>query len=161
MKTQVIVSKENIDFNKFIFPYGNKGNNKPINGGFWTSSMTDNNKSGWLEFTEREDFYDDMSKLKIFQAEVSDKARVLMIDTKEDYEEALKSYGMPVDNKRHPIASVDNAQILDYEKLMLDYDALSLTANGLRNNYLTFYGWDCESTVWFNIDYFESIEQTL
>ena len=146
MKTQVVVIKEDIDPNKVIVPYGNQGNNKPRNGGFWTSSITDNNKSGWLEFAEKEGFYDDMSNLDVLQVEVSNEAKVLIINTKEDYEQALNKYGME-DSFGH------SSNLLDFEKLMLDYDGLSLTEKGLHNAKYSFFGWDCESTVWFNIDH--------
>lgn len=158
MKTQIIVSKENIDSNKFITPYGNRGNNKPNSGGFWTSSITENNKSAWIEFTEAEGFYEDTSELMKFKAEVSKDARVLLIDSEEDYEKALETYGMPVDRMKNPLA-MGVSHILDFEKLMKDYDALSLTQRGMYRNRDAFYGWDCESTIWFNMGCFESIQQ--
>ncbi len=160
MKTQIVVINKNEEINpsKFIKPEGNRGNNKPNKGGFWTSSITDDNKSGWINFAESNEFYNDWSELKILKVEIKNDARILFINSQEDYDKALEKYGRPADRLSNPLAFFEgNTQILDFDKLTEDYDALSLTEDGLWTNYNTFYGWDCESTVWFNIECFESI----
>lgn len=157
MRTQVVIAREKIDFNKFVIPYGNRGNNKPSGGGFWTSSLKENGKSGWLEFTEAEGFYEGISGLTMYHVEISSNARILVIDTQEDYEKALEDYGMPAHNRKHPLAPASSTQVLDYEKLMMDYDAISLTEKGMYNNRSTFLMWDCESTVWINLNCFSNI----
>lgn len=152
MKTQLVVTDETIDLNKFVTPFGNTGQNKPENGGFWTSTLIGDNQSDWLNFATSEGIYEDTSGLDFHSVEVSKDARVLVIDTKEDYVKALETYGMEA---QYPLSILNNGEILDYEKLLMDYDALSLTRNGLSSNYREFYGWDCESTVWFNMEHLE------
>lgn len=162
MKTQVVVSREAIGVDKFTSPYGNLGNNKPVSGGLWTSSLTDSGKSSWLEFAESEDFYSDDDSLKVYSVEFSNEARLLTIDSEDDYKQALKKYGVATDNVKHPLAIISKApHILDFEKIKKDYDALSLTQKGLHNNYFSFYGWDCESTVWLNINHIDEITENL
>ena len=158
MKTQLAIRKNNIDVAKFVKPFGARSNNKPSGGGFWTSSQKENGKSDWIEFTEAEEFYEDTEKLKVFSIEISDDARVLIIDSKEDYEQAIEKYGVIRDENDY-IPSLMSNTLLNYDELMSDYDALSVTDKGRIDNDLAFYGWDCESTVWFNMDHFENIKE--
>lgn len=164
MKTQLAVLSQ---FNKdlFITPYDNFGNNKPTGGGFWTSTLTEDGKSDWVDFAEKEEFYSPskQSQLNFFEIEVKENVRVLTIDSKEDYEKALNEYGLDISNNSRLLMTSSNSMtgrtvILDYEKMKEDFDALSVTRQGRRENFYEFFGWDCESTVWFNMDCFESVK---
>lgn len=160
MKNQVAVMKHDFDKDKFIAPYGNRGNNKPDNGGFWTSTQTEDGDSDWINFARREGFYEGNHGLRKMNVTIADDSKMLIIDSREDYEQALETYGMKVDPIKKPLASIGRAdKILDFEKLTKDYDALTLTKNGMRENNDYFYGWDCESTVWLNVDKFESVTE--
>jgi len=161
MNTQLIVSKsDNINNNIFSKVKGNLGNNKPKLGGFWTSTKTEEGNSGWLEFAMNNDFYEDTSSLFIHEAKVSPNAKVLIINSKEDYELALKTFGKQANSIENPLCSplTKNNMILDLEKISQVYHGLSLTKNGMIENYQEFYGWDCESTVWFTLDCLENFK---
>lgn len=155
MKTQVILAKEEIEFDKFIKPKGTrKSCNKPKSGGLWTSSLTEDGKSGWIHFVESEDFYEDMSKLKMYHVEVSNNARVLRIESKRDFQAALDKYGVNSLSKEEQfIFGFHSRKILDYTKLSKDFDALSVSKKGIAENYMELFSWDCESTVWFNLEH--------
>lgn len=154
MKTQVAVCKEMIDLDRFVTPRGIRPDNKPETGGFWTSTLTANGKSGWLEFAEKEGIYSESKKqdLQVYHIDVANSARVLLINTIEDFEQAVKDYGF-MQQEQNLFQGVYYEPRLNYDKLMKDYDALSVTSNALHENFLELYGWDCESTIWFNMDH--------
>lgn len=80
-------------------------------------------------------------------------ARIVEIRTKEDYMAVLFRYQQQLRWK----------YTIDYVELSKRYDGLHLTEQGLYNlgqpgwdityrgkHFVSFYGWDAESTVWFN-----------
>ena len=76
---------------------------------------------------------------------------MLTINSVEDYESALEAYGKNVGADERPFA-IGSSRVLDYSKIMEDFDCLRLTEDGLYANRMSFYTWDCESTIWFNTD---------
>ena len=158
--TQVLLLKEEINANSFVKPEGNRGNNKPKHGGLWSSSLDDDNKSAWINFAHYQEFYSNIEEMKMFHVTVSKDARILYIYNTEHYQAILEEYGTPVIKDIHPLASISSFRhVLDYDKIAEDYDAVSLTEMGLNENWNEFYGWDCESTLWLNLNCFEKIEE--
>lgn len=145
-------------FNKdlFVQPIGNRGDNKPNAGGVWTSSLIGKHSSQWEQFTSAEGFYEDTSIVKHI-VKPNDDVKVLVIDSKEDYKLALDSYGINVDMNEHSM-TFGAEKVLNYEQVMVDYDCIRLTEDGLYDNNPFFYTWDCESTLWFNVDKFDIVD---
>lgn len=163
MKTQLFTFKGQFDKELFEAPSGNFENHKPRTGGLWTSTLIGYKKSDWTNFADSEEFYYPYEKaqLNYFAIDISECARVLTIDSVESYQAALEKYGEQVHYEcsiSSDIFKKTNIR-LSYEKMMIDYDAINLTRKGIRDNYYEFHGWDCESTVWFNLNCFKSIKK--
>lgn len=163
--TQIAVIKGPIDPSKFVPPTGNQGNNKPNSGGFWTSSQGDDGESAWTKFTRKVMFYRTKKERvtwDIATITISPEARVLTIDTAEDYQKVIEKYKEPKDKYkgkfRFIVTNFGPDEVLDYDLLMKDYDAIRITENALKENPKEFNHWSCESTVWFNLNQFDSIE---
>ena len=107
--------------------------NKPC-GGFWTSSQKENGKSDWIEFCERE--YESGLTGSVYEYQVDQKSRILF--SSDDVSRFV------INHPRLP-----NYKILDWDKIAQEYDGFSYDFGG---NYDLFYGWDVESSVWFNCD---------
>jgi hypothetical protein len=127
-----------------------KVNNKP-EGGLWTSSLV-NGSCSWRHYVEG------IFKQTVsagFLLNVDPKARLLLIDTTEDFVTALSEY----DWMENPVRELGLS--LDFERIARSYDGIHLTARGASVNRFAdmhcralpfgthLYSWDCESTVWF------------
>lgn len=111
--------------------------NKPV-GGVWTSSMNDVGLSGWIEWCYREAFRTTGGQQPMWALEPKADAVLLVVETMEDTEALAAVYGYT--NK------YDEVQF-DFERMAEDYDGLTLrTPYGVGE---PFYGWDCESTIFF------------
>lgn len=152
MKTQLMIMKGSFDKSLFVIPDKNRGDNKPISGGIWTSTLIGKDSSDWDKFTSSEEFYEEPIMKYIVEPKAG--VRVLTINSLEDYQNALEIYGMNVDINEYPMAFSSN-RVLDYSKIIADFDCLRLTEDGLYANRMSFYTWDCESTIWFNTDGFD------
>lgn len=157
IRRQAILARESFDKSKFTSIKGNRGNNKPLDGGYWTSSMEDNGRTDWLEFSESEGFYESGEKMKYIQIDISKDAKVLSINSVEDYNRVIELYGREKGENEN-LANLD--KVIDLDKLSKDYDGFNLTRKGFFANQDNFTGWDCECTLWFNIDKFEKVEET-
>ena len=162
---QMVVLRDKINPEKFEAPVGNMGINKPSSGGFWTSSALDNGESGWTKMTRERMFYRNQRKRATFdiaEITVSPDARVLTINNEEDYKKILEKYKEPKDKYEGEIrvsVSLDSPdELLDFDLLQKDYDAIRLTENGIKENEQAFRHWEMESTLWFNLDKFESVD---
>jgi len=129
--------------------------NKP-EGGLWTSTFLPSGDevygmcSDWLRWC-KSDMPDWLPKSEDYCWVLypSDDAEVVEVDDLEDYLQLLKYYSWlnPVTNKKE----------INFARLARDFDGFHLTENGvwkLRHlweypDIESFYGWDCESTVWF------------
>jgi len=138
-----------------IKPIKNFMFNKP-EGGLWTSTFLpegeefDKMCSDWLRWC-LSDMPEWLPKSEDYCWVLypSDDVKVFEIDTLDDYIKCLEKYGYlnPTTKKRE----------INFEKLQMDYDCLHLTEGGFWGlryipeypEYQTFYGWDCESTIWF------------
>jgi len=125
--------------------------NKPT-GGLWTSTFRlETNDSDWIEWCRSEmPDWETETKWALYPTP----ARILEIDTLEDCEKLYASYGVGWD------PDAFNLGTINFEKMLLDYDAVHLTAKGQAETRLTrpsLYGWDCESTLWLRW-MFEKVE---
>ena len=79
-------------------------------------------------------------------------------DNREDYEKILEKYEEPKENHKDRSLIPDSARLLDFNSLSKDYDGVRLTQKGIQENKESFEFWDVESTLWFNLDNFNSID---
>lgn len=122
-------------------------------GGLWTSTYTEKEciPSGWLEWCKIEQFISE-KKINGILLKPKKECKITEIDTLNDLKMILKKYP----TKPNIIDEIH----IDFEKLANDFDGLHLTDEGQWNTRLTrpnLYGWDSESTIWFNPDCLEQI----
>lgn len=132
---------------KFYPVKGNRGCNKPLSGGFWTSTLlpATENYSAWANWCIQEEFcLEKLNHAIIF--DLSPKAKIYTINTYKDLEELIERYPftLPFYNG------------IDFEAVSRDYDAIHLTDEGqwaTRDTYpYDLYGWDVESYLIMNLD---------
>lgn len=132
------------DESQFIPPNGSRCMCKPQDGGLWTSTYNPEIGSRWIEWCKWEDFR--LGDIKDFVSLLYPKiCRVFIIDSEEDARRFLTEFGIRED---YYYESYE----IDFEKFAKQYDALHLTDKGQYETRFmhppTFYGWDCESTLW-------------
>jgi hypothetical protein len=111
-------------------------------GGLWTSPV--NSEYGWKDWCHSEQFRD-CDKSNAFILQLKETAKVLIIDSLKDLENA-------------PLVCVShinyNQHFLDFETIAKNYDAIWLTENGQYSTRyshpISLYGWDCESVLLLN-----------
>lgn len=140
--TLVHHGSDSFDVEKFNKITNNKYRNKP-NGGLWTSPL--NSEFGWITWCKVNDFNFEEYSSKSFTLELSDDARIFIINSIDD----LKKLPTFISK----IGGI-NYITIDYEKLSKYYDAIYLTIKGeqetswLENfDELSLYGWDCETVL--------------
>lgn len=157
--------------------------NKPFNGGLWTSSYIEEkyreedydkkDYSEWARWFINENFhiysYEDISILY-----PKEDTKVFTINNIEDLYEASSRLGDICDDKllKHNIARADNL-VIDFQKLSKSYDGIRVTKEGAwrlhwfddsiydNDKYrmlISLNAWDCESTLWFNVDWIDKVE---
>lgn len=126
--------------------------NKPY-GGLWTSTYADG-KSHWVEWLEGE--WESQLHSNWFVLHPSPDARVLVID--EDSVDVIPRKQVP-DGHFYPRRYNESGPI-DWLALASEYDGVHLPrrCNHYMDPLYEFYGWDCESTVWFRW-VFEKVER--
>lgn len=115
---------------------------KPLHG-YWTSTYLGSERiSEWAEWCRGEDFHCGSHRLWLFQ--VDPVANVFHIDSCDDLILLHEKYGISI---------TDDYRSLDFKAIAGDYDGIHLTKKGQQETRFThpynLYGWDCESTVWF------------
>ena len=121
-------------------------------GGLWTSPVKC--KYGWKQWCKEEDF--NTNKLKIsFKLKLKPDAKICLIDS---YTDLAKLPFIP-----HPLFKKigSDRQLLDFETLARQYDAIYLTIKGEQETRFakpTLYGWDCESVFIMNQNCFTVIK---
>lgn len=154
MLSQLHVSSKNELFTDITFCNGAKSV-KP-RGGFWTSTFNDEYLSDWVRWGLGEEFYsvDELSKSTLFILYPKKDIRIYTIDSVADAKKLFDMYERESDDPYQ--------RKLDFEKLAIDFDGINLTEEGQEvtrhSEPNSFYGWDCESTVWFRWC-FKRIEQ--
>lgn len=120
---------------------------KPL-GGIWTSTLNEDGSCGWLEWCRAEE-WGISSDTKMWALTPTDDVSVLTIDTLDDLHELLEEFERDDGVVRYP-----RDRYLDYERIAseTEHDGVRVTRNGQRETRLSrpgLYGWDAESTVWF------------
>lgn len=128
-------------FDKDLFvPVKNIGFVKPV-GGLWASPLYSNHS--WRDWCLRENFRTEIYFNIYFTFTVNKDAKVYTIDSL-NHLRLLSNY----------FDSMSNRNILDFELIAKEYDAIWLTEEGeIATRYtrpLTLYGWDCESLLVLN-----------
>lgn len=110
-------------------------------GPFFTSTLT-GNTTAWLDWCEREDFDWEGGEAAVFQ--VKPGAKVLTVSSDSEAQSVLQKFpGTRKDSWDEPF--------IDWNAVAKKYDAVRVT----RQLGGPFYGWDAESTAWFNMDALE------
>lgn len=135
-------------------PVSNRVFVKP-KGGLWTSTWLGEPKvSGWAEWCRSESFSIGDSRVWLLTPKAD--ARIANVDGMADLKALLLRYPL------HLGKAYDHFfQPLDFERMAQDYDGMHLTDEGQWATRLTqpsLYGWDCESTCWFQWA-FDRVEQ--
>lgn len=122
-------------------PIKNRNFVKP-SGGLWTSTFLPDGTSDWIRWCISEEFLDPNAYSKWILIPSSN-ARIFTVNTPDDIA-ILCNDQVPTGGFTTP----------DFEKLAEKYDAIHLTEEGQANTRFSmpfsFYGWDCESTLWLN-----------
>ena len=120
---------------------------KPEGGtGFWACSKND--KYGWVEWCQDNDFKADDYYDKHFEFTLTDDARVIYIYTLEDL------HMLPI------ITNEIGMEYVDFEKAAEDYDAIQVCdvdAVYLNPGGLDLYGWDCNCILIMNAEIVEEV----
>lgn len=120
-------------------------------GGLWLSPLTGSGRTAWTDFLTRggPELYD--SDLNCTPMAVAADARILRIDSLDDLREIVSAY-LFFPEWDLPIFQ----QLIDFEKLALDWHGLYLTEAGqwrtrrMDMTMPTLHGWDLESVVIFD-----------
>lgn len=129
--------------------------NKP-SGGMWTSSRRYHGSSAWIEWCENERFETGVHRKWLLTPDPD--ARVAEVDDEPDLWALHERFGVkePIGNDGHHLYG------LDFYKMSKEFDGIHLTDEGqwrTRNTQpYNLYGWDCESTVWFNWSFNEVVD---
>jgi hypothetical protein len=119
-------------------------------GGLWTSTYTrDDKMSAWVSWSAREKFY--RTNEQAWRLQPTNGTELLVIDNRQDLADIVDVF------TREPIYETANdGPGIDYEAASDFYDGIWLTADGQNKTRMhskgtvTLYGWDVESTLWFN-----------
>lgn len=130
-------------------------------GGLWTSTYIDGNVgSAWVQQLYDMGWLEDGDKIDTYVLEPTPKANVYTVDSLADMHWLYDTYGYEL--------IPGQQRWIDFERMAKEWDAVHLTqegqwrtrfAGGLssslnpdydpnRSPFETFYGWDCESTIW-------------
>lgn len=131
---------------RFRAPSGHYISCKPKDGGLWTSSLTEDGTSGWIEWC-RGEMYESVDAKDWWQLTAKIGTPVLMIDSEADLLRVAARYG----RQTYPDSTLYH---LDYDAMVGDrWAGLHLTEEGQwatrYSHPYSLYGWDCESTLWF------------
>ena len=117
-------------------------------GGLWTSSVKDGEPCAWLQWCRAEHF-GLSDETRCWWLDPDPEARVLVIDSETDTTRILDAY-----ERTDDVGGVGRMfAAFDYEAMADDYDGLRLTSTGQRETRFSkpgMYGYDCESTIWFD-----------
>lgn len=121
----------------------NMGMNKPL-GGFWTSTYR-GGRSDWADWATV-----NLERKKATQGILLEPGgKVYHLDDQSDYDRLFAKF---------PRKGMFDEDFIDWEAVSRAYDGVHISRQGIRNlaslgstnNDPPLYGWDVESTVWFN-----------
>jgi hypothetical protein len=119
-------------------------------GGFWTSSLTDTGRSGWIDWCLSEGYQG--PEFDLWHLDPDPDARVYTIDTYDDLLRLGNRYPPVCDHERE-CDRLSLGSGVGWRQVATDYDAVRVTEEGQWATRLShpfnLYGWDCEATVWF------------
>jgi hypothetical protein len=126
------------------------GSTKPKGNFLWTSSLK-GRESDWTKFTEGPGQEDLASSGDRVVFSVRPSAKVLHVTNKQEFLWAWEEFFYQTDWMHE-----EELIYLDWEKISKEYDGFHFGGGGWPGPYTsrpewnTLYGWDAESTVWFN-----------
>ena len=146
LRTQVFLGDEKSDPDR-VDPVTNRDDGvvKP-DGGLWTSSARDGEPCAWIQWCRREG-YGIGPNTRAWWLEPDPDARVVQIDSVDDMEWLLERYERPGQSVGEMFAP------FDYEAMAESVDGVRITEQGEAETRFAqpgLYGWDTESTVWFD-----------
>ena len=124
---------------KFVEPKNRPKFCKPW-GGLWGSP--ENSKFGWERWCEMEGFRIERNKESRFKFTLDPDAKIYVINSIPDL------LAVP-----YKIRKWEDEDLIDFEKMALEYDAIFLTVKGEQETRfswesgMSLYGWDCESIL--------------
>jgi hypothetical protein len=127
---------------------------KPF-GGLWTSTLDDDGSCDWARWC-RDEQWRDVDHAAWWELRAITDAPVIEIDTYADLEHLMVAYGMATENANYLDDPDDPSfQVIDFAALIRDgFVGIHLTEQGQQATRYslpyTLYGWDCESTIWFD-----------
>lgn len=133
----------------------NRRHAKPL-GGFWTSTFDKEIGSAWLDWARQEIPRMVSKKTRGSYLLLPKSANICIINCIGDARILEKKYPHPQLESLHTYGRPE--QLLDWEAIAKDFDAVHLTHQGykeiedLAGEYdydCSFFSWDCESTLWF------------
>lgn len=116
---------------------------KPF-GGVWTSSLTEEGSSDWERWCVEQNFRTDRDDMS-WTLKPSDDVVLLHVESRADVAALEECFG------KQGLFGVE----LDWEAMAKEFDGLSLSNPWVGD---TFYGWDCESTLFFRWSFEEVTE---
>jgi len=126
-----------------------EANLRKPSGGLWTSTHTgDDTLSSWVSWAAGENFYDGSEKA--WKLTPTAGTELLVIDDRGDLADIVDVYP----RETHQV--IYDGPAIDFEAASDYHDGIWLTAKGQRetrlasNETVTLYGWDVESTLWFD-----------
>jgi len=140
---------ENKEYPQFVKPKG----------GVWTSSYTPAGEyeSNWLRFCSRETYLTSNEHTNGLILKPSGDCKITEINCQSELRTLVSKYGRWDEGKDRErpryITNITDIPSLDFEKMAKDYDGIHLTEEGqwrTRFGDRNLYGWDAESTLWFN-----------
>ena len=146
--TEALVADDDFDIKKVRFNLDTMFTNKPCEA-LWTSSWNSHKECiSWIKWCLREEF---KMKNTLYKITSKRKVKLYEIDNPKDY----------TDNQLPK-----KGDYIDYKKLVqLGFDGLHVTDTGAILGHLSDFeymirlnAFDCESTVWFNTDWIDMIE---
>ena len=159
---QVFVTRGSFNFAKL--PKGklkieNRGGlgNKP-QGAFWTSSLK-GRESMWIEYCSTD--YRDAIGPEAALFKPWPQAKILWLRNIKDFDRAWEKYPLPIDSRLSTEYDPGKdawvkKRILDWKAIARDYDAVTCPDCQWGSYWgdlaMPMYGWDVESTAWFNMD---------
>ena len=164
LPTQAHVNSRKPSADRFEPPMSGKsggGFGKP-SGGFWTSTFDTLTEDGWVAWCRAERFREcgrsETVEVWLLEPVV---CRVYEVRTKHDNLEFHQQYGVEWEGSQYMMYSG-----IDWLAVADDYDAVRLVnpyADGIRFSDIasTFYGWDCESTLWLRWAFEDSLRKEI
>jgi len=141
INTQLLIHSSDFCISKVKFNFVNSLN-KPYKA-LWTSTLIDTNSSQWDLWCQINEFNIKNHKIK-YKIIPKNNLKVFEINNEEDLNSLPKQFD-----------SFLGKYMINFNKVSKLFDGIHCIDYTLPQ----LYGWDCESTVWFNTNWIKSIER--